>query len=466
MVATITSTMYQTLDEAYRTALNQYDRAVSYLELDDGIKEFLRYPRREFTVHFPVRRDDESVEMFTGYRVHHSTILGPSKGGIRYAPNVNLDEVRALAMWMSWKCALVNIPYGGAKGGVIVDPRKLSPREVENLTRRFAAELIPIISPHSDIPAPDMGTNAQVMAWFMDTYSMTMGYSIPEIVTGKPIIIGGSEGRTEATGRGVIIAMMEAMKSQGWHSRTDSKIVIQGFGNVGSNAAAYAYQLGFKIIAVSDISGGIHNPNGLNIPALLDYQKEHGTIADFPEAEFISNAELLTLPCDVLIPAALEGQITADNANDIQAAMIVEAANGPTTTEADEILQERGVFLVPDILANAGGVIVSYFEWVQDLQAFSWDKEEVFRQLERIMTRAYDYAMNHAEDYQVDLRTASQIAAINRVAQALQTRGFLPLDFQTPPISLSNIELNTDCLIMRQSVLSFYGKQDTNNRIL
>ena len=320
------------------------------MDIDDGIKEFLRYPRREFSVNFPVRHDDGSMHMYTGYRVHHSTILGPSKGGIRYAPNVNLDEVRALAMWMSWKCALVNIPYGGAKGGVVVNPRELSDREVENLTRRFAAELIPIISPHSDIPAPDMGTNAQIMAWFMDTYSMTMGYSVPAIVTGKPIITGGSEGRTEATGRGVIIAMIEAMKSQGWHTRTDAKIVIQGFGNVGSNAAAYAYELGFTVIAVSDINGGIHNPNGLNVPALLDYQQEHGTIAGFPDAERITNDELLTLPCDVLIPAAMEGQITSDNANDIQAAMIVEGANGPTSPEADEILQERGIFLVPDIL--------------------------------------------------------------------------------------------------------------------
>ncbi len=413
-------------DEAYRTALEQYDYAVRYLDLDDGVKEFLRYPRREFSVNFPVRRDDESVEMFTGYRVHHSTILGPSKGGIRYATSVTLDEVRALAMWMSWKCALVNIPYGGAKGGVVVDPHQLSRRELEGLTRRYAAELIPIISPHSDIPAPDMGTNGQVMAWFMDTYSMTMGYSVPEIVTGKPINIGGSEGRTEATGRGVIIAMREAMKSRGWMSRHDAKIVIQGFGNVGSHAAAYAHELGYRVTAVSDVRGGVVNENGLDIPALLEHVKATGSVMDFSEAENISNEDLLTLSCDVLIPAALEGQITRHNADDIRAAMIVEAANGPTTPEADRILSERGVFLVPDILANAGGVIVSYFEWVQDLQAFSWDKEEVFRQLERIMQRAYDYTMSHAEDYNVDMRAAAQIAAINRVADALQTRGFYP----------------------------------------
>jgi glutamate dehydrogenase (NAD(P)+) len=427
MVATLTrSNMSHTADEAYRTALNQFDRAVSYTDLDDGIREFLRYPRREFTVNFPVRRDNGSMEMFTGYRVHHSTVLGPTKGGIRYSANVTLDEVRALAMWMTWKCALVQIPYGGAKGGVVVDPRTLSNREAENLTRRYAAELIPIISPHADIPAPDMGTNSQTMAWFMDTYSMTVGYSVPAIVTGKPIIIGGSEGRTEATGRGVIIAMMEAMKSRGWMNRTNAKIAIQGFGNVGAFAALHAHSLGFRVVAVSDINGGIYNENGLDIPAVVDYQKVTGGLVDFDGAQNISNSELLLLPCDVLIPAALEGQITVHNANDIQAAMIVEAANGPTTPEADEILQERGIFLVPDILANAGGVIVSYFEWVQDLQAFSWDKEEVFRQLERIMVKAFDYALTTSENHNIDMRAGAQIAAIQRVGEALKHRGIYP----------------------------------------
>jgi len=429
MVAALSkSAMQNTADEAYRTALSQYDRAVSYLDLDDNIREFLRYPRREFTVNFPVRRDNGSVEMFTGHRVHHSTVLGPSKGGIRYSAGVTLDEVRALAMWMTWKCALVNIPYGGAKGGVVVDPRQLSMRELENLTRRYAAELIPIISPHSDIPAPDMGTNERMMAWFMDTYSMTIGYSVPEIVTGKPISVGGSEGRTEATGRGVIIAMLEAMKSRGWMNRTDAKIVIQGFGNVGSNAALYAHLLGFRVIAVSDVSGAIHNDNGLDIPAVIEHtqQNQNGRLADFPDAENITNDELLALSCDVLIPAALEGQLTGANADKVQAAMIVEGANGPTTPEADEILQDRGIFLVPDILANAGGVIVSYFEWVQDLQAFSWDKEEVFRQLERIMVRAFDNTITHAEQYNVDMRMAAQIAAIKRVGDSLSLRGFYP----------------------------------------
>ncbi|MFZ4816781.1 MAG: Glu/Leu/Phe/Val family dehydrogenase [Phototrophicaceae bacterium] len=412
-------------DEAYRTAQRQFDRAVNFLPLEDGIKEYLRVPRREFTVNFPVHRKDGSIEMFTGYRVHHSTVLGPSKGGIRYSANVNLDEIRALAMWMTWKCSLVNLPYGGAKGGVIVDPRTLDNRELENLTRRYAAELIPLISPHADIPAPDMGTDPRIMAWFMDTYSMTVGYSVPAIVTGKPIIIGGSEGRNEATGRGVIIAMMEGMKSRGW-MRTDAKLVIQGFGNVGSNAAIYAHSLGYRVIAVSDMYGGIYHEGGLDIPALVSHLKATGTVQNFPNAQNINNADLLTLPCDVLIPAALEGQITEANAPHIQAAMIVEGANGPTTPEADEILQERGVFLIPDILANSGGVIVSYFEWVQDLQAFSWGKEEVFRQLERIMVRAFDFTISHAEEYNVDLRTAAQIAAIKRVADGLMTRGIYP----------------------------------------
>ncbi|MEM6285038.1 MAG: Glu/Leu/Phe/Val dehydrogenase [Chloroflexota bacterium] len=427
MVATLTrSTASHSADEAYRTALNQFDRAVSYTALDDGIREFLRYPRREFTVNFPVRRDDGTVEMFTGYRVHHSTVLGPTKGGIRYSPNVTLDEVRALAMWMTWKCALVQIPYGGAKGGVVVDPRDLSQREVQNLTRRYATELIPIISPHSDIPAPDMGTSSETMAWFMDTYSMTVGYSVPAIVTGKPIIVGGSEGRTEATGRGVIIAMKEAMKARGWMNPTSSRLAIQGFGNVGSNAALYAHELGFKVVAVSDINGGIYNENGLDIPAVIEHLQNTGTVINYPEAQNVTNEELLVLPCDVLIPAALEGQITARNARRVQAAMIVEAANGPTTPEADDILRDNGVFLVPDILANAGGVIVSYFEWVQDLQAFSWDRDEVFRQLERIMVKAFDFAMTNADKHAVDMRAGAQIAAIQRVGEALEQRGIYP----------------------------------------
>jgi glutamate dehydrogenase (NAD(P)+) len=421
------NTPAQEKNDAYRTALEQYDRAVRHTQIDDNIVEFLKYPRREFTVNFPVRRDDGRIEMFTGYRVHHSTVMGPSKGGIRYSMDVTLDEVRALAMWMTWKCALVNLPYGGAKGGVLVNPKSLSQTELERLTRRYASELIPLISPHSDIPAPDMGTNPQMMAWIMDTYSMTVGYSVPAIVTGKPLNIGGSQGRTEATGHGVIMCMVEALKQQhDYHQPQDIRVAIQGFGNVGSHAADYAYELGYKVIAVSDVMGGIHNPNGLNIPAVRRHVARTGSIVDFPGAEAVTNAELLTLDCDVLIPAAMEGQITRHNADYIQARMIVEGANGPTTPEADDILNDRGVYVVPDILANSGGVIVSYFEWVQDLQAFFWDQEEIFRQLQRILTRAFDSTTRTAEEHGVDMRTAAQITAIKRVADAMATRGFYP----------------------------------------
>ncbi len=417
----------QNSTSVYQTALEQFDRAVHYLNLDDSIAQFLRYPRRELTVNFPVKRDDGRVEMFTGYRVHHSTVLGPSKGGLRYSTAVTLDEIRALAMWMTWKCALVNIPYGGAKGGVVVDPKLLSKDELERLTRRYAAELIPLISPHADIPAPDMGTNPQVMAWIMDTYSMTVGYSVPAIVTGKPVNIGGSQGRNEATGRGVIAVMLEALKHHGRNQQPeDTELVVQGFGNVGSNAAAFAHDLGYKVVGVSDVNGGLYNPNGLDIPALRSYVAETGSLSGSALGDEVNNEELLALPCDVLIPAAMEGQITEKNADRIQAWMIVEGANGPTTPEADDILNHRGVFLVPDILANAGGVVVSYFEWVQDLQAFFWDKEEVFRQLERAMARSYASTEQTAEEFGVDMRTAAQIVAIQRVAGALETRGIYP----------------------------------------
>jgi glutamate dehydrogenase (NAD(P)+) len=413
-------------NSAYHTALAQYDRAVRYLNISDGVADFLRYPRREFTVNFPVKRDNGKIEMFTGYRVHHNTVLGPSKGGIRYSMSVSLDEVRALAMWMTWKCSLVNIPYGGAKGGVVVDPKALSKNELESLTRRYAAELIPIISPHADIPAPDMGTNPQVMAWFMDTYSMNVGYSVPAIVTGKPINIGGSEGRNEATGRGVITCMVEALKMLGRTSATDTRVAVQGFGNVGSNAAIHADELGFKVVAISDVTGGVYNGKGLDVQALRAYVQETGGVRDFAGGDAISNEELITCKCDVLVPAAMEDQIHEDNAAHIQAFLVVEGANGPTSPEADDILKERGVMLVPDILANAGGVVVSYFEWVQDLQSFFWDEDEVNRQLERILIKSFDATVNAAEEYDVDLRTAAQILAIKRVADAVSIRGFYP----------------------------------------
>ncbi len=412
----------------YADALEQYNRAVHYLDIDDSIADFMRYPRREFTVNFPVRRDDGTTEMFTGYRVHHSTVLGPSKGGIRYSLAVDLDEIRALAMWMTWKCALVGLPYGGAKGGVVVDPKAMSQNELERLTRRYAAELIPIISPHADIPAPDMGTNGQTMAWFMDTYSMTVGYSVPAIVTGKPVIIGGSQGRIEATGRGTIVVMVEALKGRNWNAMpNETSIVIQGFGNVGANAAEYAQSLGFRIVGVSDVSGGLYNSRGLDVLALREYAEAHkGTLEGCDYGDRVTNEELLTLPCDVLIPAAMEGQITRHNADQIRASMIVEGANGPTSPDADDILNERGITVVPDILANAGGVVVSYFEWVQDLQSFFWDQDEVFRQLQRKMAQSYYATETTAEKYGVPMRTAAQILAIKRVAEALKIRGFYP----------------------------------------
>ena len=412
---------------AYETALAQYARASQHLnDIDDNIIEFMRYPRREFTVNFPVRRDDGRVEMFTGYRVHHSTVLGPSKGGIRFDKHVSMDEVRALAMWMTWKCSLVGIPYGGAKGGVIVDPRTLSQPEHERLTRRYASELIPLISPHSDIPAPDMGTTPQHMAWIMDTYSMTVGYSVPAIVTGKPLVIGGSQGRTVSTGRGVVTVMMEALRRMGKLDAAKTRVAVQGFGNVGSNAASYAYENGFKVVAVSDIHGGIYNPNGLDIPSVMEHVTITGSVINFPGAEPVTNNELLEVPCEVLLPCAMEGQLTSDNADRIKARMVVEGANGPTTPEADDIMRGNGVLVVPDILANSGGVIVSYFEWVQDLQSFFWDETEIFRQLERIMIRAYDLTVRTAEEHNIDMRTAAQVAAIKRVADAMKTRGFYP----------------------------------------
>lgn len=412
----------------YHVALQQYDRAVAYLDLPAGIQSFLRYPKRELSVNFPVRMDNGDIRVFSGYRVHHNTVLGPSKGGIRYAPNVDLDEVRALAMWMTWKCALVNLPFGGAKGGVICDPHEMSITELERLTRRYAAEISVLISPHGDIPAPDMGTNAQTMAWIMDTYSMTVGYSVPAIVTGKPLNVGGSQGRTEATGRGVIICMDEALRRKGHNDPSQIRIAIQGFGNVGTYAAKHAFDLGYKVIAVSDVSGGYYNANGLDIDDIMAYTKtsHHNLLEGYPDADQITNQELLALDCDVLAPCALENQITEDNADDVKAFLVVEGANGPTTPEADDILYDKGITVIPDILANAGGVTVSYFEWVQGLQAFFWDVEEVNRQLRRVLIRAYDAVVYTREQYDVDMRTAAQITAIKRVGDATKTRGIFP----------------------------------------
>jgi glutamate dehydrogenase (NAD(P)+) len=412
-------------DNPWEMALRQFNRAADLLPLKRGIREFLLQPHRELTVNFPVQMDDGTVKVFTGYRVHHSTVLGPTKGGIRYNPHVDLDEVRALAMWMTWKCALMHLPYGGAKGGVACDPATLSRGELERLTRRYATEISVIIGPARDIPAPDVGTNEQIMAWIMDTFSMHVGHSTPAVVTGKPISIGGSAGRREATGRGVMIVAREAANARGLEF-SGSRVAVQGFGNVGSVTAYLMHDQGCRVVAVSDVRGGIYNPDGLDPRAVLDYVKETGGVAGFPGSKAVSNAELLELPCDFLVPAAIEGQITGGNAARIKAKIIVEGANGPTTPDADEILQERGVLVVPDILANAGGVIVSYFEWVQDLASFFWSEEEINARLERIMEQSFAGVAALAKEQQIDLRTSALLFAVRRVADALMTRGIYP----------------------------------------
>jgi len=409
----------------YKMALAQYDRAVKYIPLKRGIEEFLRFPQRELTVNFPVRMDDGSVRIFTGHRVHHSPARGPTKGGIRYHPDVTLDEIRALAMWMTWKCAVMNLPYGGAKGGVVCDPKRLSLREVENLTRRYATEISILMSPEGDIPAPDVNTNPQIMAWIMDTYSMHRGHSVPAVVTGKPVAVGGSLGRHEATGRGVWVATREALARLG-RSIQGTRVAVQGFGNVGSVSATLLHEAGARIVAVSDSSGGVLNPQGLDPQALTRHKRESGRLDNYPVGDPIDNAALLVADCDVLIPAALEQQITAANAERVRARLVVEGANGPTTPEADAILAARGVLVVPDIVANAGGVVVSYFEWVQDLQAFFWSEEEINERLERLMVRAFRETIATAEERSTDLRTAALTRAIERVAEAIMILGIYP----------------------------------------
>ncbi|RMG62990.1 MAG: Glu/Leu/Phe/Val dehydrogenase [Chloroflexi bacterium] len=410
---------------AYATALAQFDRAAQILNLDPGLADTLRSCKRELTVNFPVKMDNGEVRRFTGYRVHHNTARGPTKGGIRYAPTVDLDEVRALAMWMTWKCAVVNIPYGGAKGGVVCNPKELSLRELEGLTRRYTTEISSFISPEGDIPAPDMGTNPQIMAWIMDTYSMHRGYSVPAIVTGKPINIGGSAGRFEATGRGIMFTVREAYRTFGWDFDGIS-VVVQGFGNVGSITAQTAHEMGCRVIAVSDVEGGIYNPKGLDIPRLRRYVREHSTVQGFDGGDRITNAELLELPCDVLVPAATENQITRANADRIKARVVAEGANGPTTPEADEILMANNVLVIPDILCNAGGVIVSYFEWVQSLQQLFWEEDDVTHRLERIMVRSFHDVYEQSIRMNLDLRTSALVLGIGRVAEATQTRGLYP----------------------------------------
>jgi glutamate dehydrogenase (NAD(P)+) len=410
---------------AYEIALQQFDYVAKLIDLDPNLYEVLRYPKRELTVHFPVHMDSGNIKVFNGYRVQHNITRGPAKGGIRYHPDVTLDEVKALAMWMTWKCSIMGIPYGGAKGGVECNPKELSLHELEHLTRRYATEISILIGPTSDIPAPDVYTNPQIMSWIMDTYSMHVGHSVPAVVTGKPIGIGGSAGRLEATGRGCTIAVLQAAKHLGLRIE-ELTVAVQGSGNVGGVAAKLLHEAGCKIVAISDSAGGIHNRSGLDIPAVLEHKKETGSLADFPGSETLSNSELLELECDVLLPAALEGQITKENATRIAARVIAEGANGPTTPEADRILHDRGVFMIPDILANAGGVTVSYFEWVQDLQSLFWKEIEVNKRLEEIMIRSFQEVLQTSEQYKSDMRTAAYILAVERVGEATKLRGIYP----------------------------------------
>jgi glutamate dehydrogenase (NAD(P)+) len=409
----------------FDVAVEQFDIAADVLGLDGDMRRILSHCQRELTVNFPVEMDDGSVQVFTGYRVQHNTGPGPTKGGIRYHLDVSISEVKALAMWMTWKCAVVGLPFGGAKGGVRVNPKLLSQAELQNLTRRFTTEIQPFIGPNRDIPAPDVNTNPQIMAWLMDTYSMNVGYSVPGVTTGKPIVLGGSEGRQEATGRGCVFAIQDAARVLDLNLAT-SRTAVQGFGNAGSVAARLMAELGSSIVAVSDSRGGIYNPHGLDLLAVSAHKERTGSVAGFREAEDVSNEDLLTLPVDILIPAALENQITAANAGRIQAVLIAEAANGPSTPEADAILYDKGVFVIPDILANAGGVTVSYFEWVQALQAFPWTEHEVNERLRRIMDRAFDAVYGTAKQYGVHMRTAALVRAIDRVAEFTRLRGIYP----------------------------------------
>jgi glutamate dehydrogenase (NAD(P)+) len=410
---------------AWEVAQRQFDLAAERLGLDPGMRLVLREPRREFTVHFPVHMDDGSVAVFTGYRVQHNLGRGPAKGGIRYHQDVSLDEVKALAMWMTWKCAVVGIPYGGGKGGVIVDPKQLSKKELEGLTRRFFTEIEILVGPEKDIPAPDVNTNAQIMAWMMDTYSMHAGYTVPGVVTGKPISLGGSEGRNEATARGCVYTIVEGARHLGM-DLTKARVAVQGFGNAGSIAARLIEEEGSTVVAVSDSTGGIHNPAGLDISKVINWKGEHGTVQGFPGATDVSNAAVLEVDCDILIPAALENQITSRNAGRIKARVVAEAANGPTTPDADEILFKNGVFLIPDILCNAGGVTVSYFEWVQDLNRDHWSEVVVNAKLKEIMVKAFGETLDMSIRESVNMRTAAYLLAVKRVADAMEMRGLYP----------------------------------------
>lgn len=413
-------------DNLFEVAVEQFHIAADVIELEDDVRVVLSHCERELTVHFPVEMDDGSVQVFPGYRVQHNRGPGPTKGGVRYHQNVTSSEVKALAMWMTWKCAVVGLPFGGAKGGVQVNPKLLSRAELQNLTRRFTAAIQPFIGPHQDIPAPDVNTNPQVMAWLMDTYSMNVGYSEPGVTTGKPLVLGGSEGRSEATGRGTVFAVEEAAKYLDV-DLSATKTVVQGFGNAGSVAARLMHERNrSSVVGVSDSRGGIYNAHGLDLDAVARFKERTGSVVGFPEADGITNEELLELPCDVLIPAALEGQITAANADRIQARIIAEAANGPTLPGADTILYDKGVLLLPDIYANAGGVTVSYFEWVQALQAFPWSLEQVNDRLRQVMQQGFQNVIQKSNEYGVHMRTAALVRAIERVSEFTRVRGIYP----------------------------------------
>jgi glutamate dehydrogenase (NAD(P)+) len=417
----------QELDtHTFRLAVAQFDEAAEALRLDPNLRERLKLPQRSLVVSLPVRMDDGRVEVFTGYRVQHDSSRGPSKGGIRYHPDVSLGEVAALAMWMTWKCALVGLPYGGAKGGIRVAPKTLSRSELQRLTRRYAAEIFPIIGPDKDVPAPDVGTDAQVMAWIMDTYSQQVGYAVPGVVTGKPLSLGGSLGREEATGRGVVYVAMEALRHLGL-SIDRATVAVQGFGNVGSHTARIMQQQGARVVAVSDVNGGLYDPKGLDIPELLRRYREEGrSLQETKMGEPITNDDLLELDCTMLVPAALSEQITVKNASRLRCKILVEGANGPTTLDADRILGEKGVFVVPDILANSGGVIVSYFEWVQDLQRFFWSAEDIQRRLQNLITSAFHRTLELSRRQKTSMRMAALMSGIDQVAQAHLQRGLYP----------------------------------------
>lgn len=409
-------------DNPFESMMRRFDEAAALLKLDDDLYQVMRYPNREITVYIPVSMDDGHIHIFKGFRVQHNFARGPAKGGVRFGPDVSIDEVRALAAWMTWKCAVVNIPFGGAKGGVICEPDRLSKVELERLTRRYTAEILDFIGPERDVPAPDMNTNEQVMAWMMDTYSMHARHTVTAVVTGKPVALGGSAGRREATGRGLLLVINEAVAKFGFE-RADVRVVVQGLGNVGGIASELLHAEGYKIVGVSDITGGIYHPDGLNIPDVLAYARKNRTIDGYPGVERVSNSDLLELPCDVLVPAATENQITSKNADRLKCKILCEGANGPTTAAADGILQEKGIFVIPDILANAGGVTVSYFEWVQDRMGYFWREDVVNERLKDIMVASFHEVVRYSESHHVHMRTAAYMLAIDRVAYDTRMRG-------------------------------------------